>query len=57
MGGISGGHYVAYALNDQEGKWYEFDDSWATAVSEETVKNKEVCKTQVLLRTRTCMLT
>lgn len=41
IGGISGGHYIAYALNDEDGKWYEFDDSWATAVSEDTVRNKE----------------
>jgi ubiquitin C-terminal hydrolase len=47
IGGISGGHYIAYALNDEDGKWYEFDDSWATAVSEDTVRNKEVRRTSV----------
>lgn len=36
-----GGHYIAYARNEEDGKWYEYDDSWVTAVSEDIVKNKE----------------
>ncbi len=38
---IAGGHYVAYAKNHKTSKWYEFDDSVVTPVSEEYVKNSE----------------
>lgn len=27
MGGLGGGHYRAYAKNDDDGKWYHFDDA------------------------------
>lgn len=39
MGGMSGGHYVCYAKNRLNGKWYEFDDTRVTAVSVDDVKN------------------
>lgn len=32
MGGLGGGHYTAYAKNYGDGKWYEFNDSWAGSV-------------------------
>ena len=28
-GGLSGGHYTAYGLNDPLGRWYHFDDRYA----------------------------
>ncbi len=32
---------MAYALNEEDKNWYEFDDSWVSQVSEESVKSKE----------------
>jgi ubiquitin C-terminal hydrolase len=34
-GGLSAGHYTAYAINDVNGKWYNFDDSYTSEVREE----------------------
>ena len=36
-----GGHYVAYAKNNQLNTWYEFNDSHVTSVSTDTVQNSE----------------
>jgi len=41
IGGISGGHYITYALNTYNQTWYKFGDSWVSSVSEGTVKGKE----------------
>jgi ubiquitin carboxyl-terminal hydrolase 4/11/15 len=27
MGGMGGGHYMAYAKNYKDGNWYEFNDN------------------------------
>ncbi|XP_068635943.1 ubiquitin carboxyl-terminal hydrolase 9-like [Aristolochia californica] len=37
-GGLGGGHYTAYAKLLKENKWYHFDDSYVSAVSEDSVK-------------------
>jgi len=41
FGGLGGGHYTAYAKNSEDGIWYNFDDSSASAVTnpEKTVKS------------------
>jgi len=36
-GGMGGGHYVAYAQNYFNKKWYTFDDSWCSEMREEDV--------------------
>lgn len=41
FGGAGGGHYVAYAKNNQLNTWYEFNDSHVTSVSTDTVQNSE----------------
>lgn len=33
MGGVGGGHYTAYALNQDSGKWFEFNDRRVSEVS------------------------
>ena len=38
MGGLGGGHYTAYAKNAIDGKWYDFDDSRVTEISEDSVR-------------------
>lgn len=40
-GGLGGGHYVAYAKNCLNGKWYEFDDRVVSDVSEDYVLSME----------------
>lgn len=35
------GHYIAYCVNQVDGIWYEFDDSFVKAVSEEEVAGVE----------------
>jgi len=40
-GSLSGGHYVAYAKNHKNDKWYEFDDKTVTEVTEDIVKGVE----------------
>jgi ubiquitin carboxyl-terminal hydrolase 4/11/15 len=30
IGGLGGGHYRAYSVNHQNGKWYHFDDGYVT---------------------------
>ncbi|CAD5234489.1 unnamed protein product [Bursaphelenchus xylophilus] len=35
------GHYVAYCLNDVDGNWYEYDDSFVRQISEDEVLNCE----------------
>jgi len=40
-GGFGGGHYVAYAKNDKNGKWYEFDDRIVSQVTEDFVEGVE----------------
>ena len=39
---ILGGHYTAYALNDVNKCWYEFDDQIVTQVPESQVQKAEV---------------
>ncbi|KAJ2718688.1 hypothetical protein GGI07_005642 [Coemansia sp. Benny D115] len=40
-GGLGGGHYTAYALNPDDGKWYDFDDSRVSPLaSAEDVKTR-----------------
>eukprot|EP00003_Mantamonas_plastica_P012261 TRINITY_DN221_c0_g1_i8.p1 TRINITY_DN221_c0_g1~~TRINITY_DN221_c0_g1_i8.p1 ORF type:complete len:536 (+),score=119.67 TRINITY_DN221_c0_g1_i8:1268-2875(+) len=34
-GGLSGGHYIAYARNYKTESWYEFDDSYVTKMDDE----------------------
>ena len=38
---ILGGHYTAYALNNIDQEWYEYDDSYVTKVDAATVMNAE----------------
>lgn len=40
-GGLGGGHYTAYGKNAINGKWYDFDDSRVSEVSESTVMTKQ----------------
>lgn len=35
------GHYVAYALNDIDDKWYEYDDSYVRPISEAELEHVE----------------
>jgi hypothetical protein len=35
MGGLGGGHYRAYALNQEDEQWYHFDDSHVSKASPE----------------------
>lgn len=37
-GNANGGHYYAYIKNFADGKWYEFNDTNVTAITEEQVK-------------------
>ncbi|KAJ0235547.1 Peptidase C19 [Hirschfeldia incana] len=39
-GGLTGGHYTAYAKLMDENKWYVFDDSRVTAIDESKIKTK-----------------
>lgn len=36
-GSLEGGHYTAYALNELDGKWYEFDDAHVKRVNEKEI--------------------
>jgi hypothetical protein len=38
-GNANGGHYYAYIKNFADGKWYEFNDTNVTAITEEKVKS------------------
>ncbi len=38
IGGLSGGHYTAYAKNLENDRWYSFDDSHCELVPEHAVK-------------------
>ncbi|GAB5364690.1 hypothetical protein AAMO2058_000991400 [Amorphochlora amoebiformis] len=40
-GGLSGGHYVAYAKSHNTGKWFSFDDHIVTPVTAETVASQQ----------------
>eukprot|EP00929_Paragymnodinium_shiwhaense_P013945 TRINITY_DN121797_c0_g1_i1.p1 TRINITY_DN121797_c0_g1~~TRINITY_DN121797_c0_g1_i1.p1 ORF type:complete len:984 (+),score=216.28 TRINITY_DN121797_c0_g1_i1:101-2953(+) len=42
MGGLGGGHYVAYARNSENGKWYYYNDSSVTEVDAATVAEDQV---------------
>jgi len=42
MGGLGGGHYVAYARSSESGKWYYFNDSSVTQVDAATVADDQV---------------
>ena len=33
FGGLGGGHYTAFAMNTEDGKWYNFDDVGTTILS------------------------
>ena len=37
MGGLGGGHYIAYAINKNNGLWYNFDDSRVSQIDETQV--------------------
>ncbi|KAF9587086.1 hypothetical protein IFM89_039694 [Coptis chinensis] len=37
-GGLGGGHYSAYAKLIEENRWYHFDDSYVSPISEEEIK-------------------
>eukprot|EP00002_Diphylleia_rotans_P024012 TRINITY_DN4731_c3_g1_i1.p1 TRINITY_DN4731_c3_g1~~TRINITY_DN4731_c3_g1_i1.p1 ORF type:complete len:903 (-),score=181.67 TRINITY_DN4731_c3_g1_i1:298-2895(-) len=37
MGGLGGGHYTAYGLNSESQKWYSFNDSSTSLVSESQI--------------------
>jgi len=39
-GGMGGGHYTAYGCNKDDGRWYHFDDSSVTPISENGVVTK-----------------
>ncbi|XP_076860909.1 ubiquitin carboxyl-terminal hydrolase 15 isoform X2 [Brachyhypopomus gauderio] len=39
-GGMGGGHYTAYTKNKDDGKWYNFDDSIVSPVSEDQIVSK-----------------
>merc|ERR1712228_10535 len=39
-GGMGGGHYTAYGSNKDDGRWYHFDDSSVTPISENAVVTK-----------------
>jgi len=41
FGNVGGGHYIAYAKNCINNKWYEFNDSMVSEVSEYNVANAE----------------
>eukprot|EP00795_Rhopilema_esculentum_P010621 gene10621-19361_t len=41
FGNVGGGHYIAYAKNCINGKWYEFNDSLISEVSEYVVESTE----------------
>lgn len=36
-GSLEGGHYTAYALNELDGKWYEFDDAHVRRINEKDI--------------------
>jgi len=36
-GSMGGGHYTAYGMNKDTKKWYKFDDSWTSEVTEREV--------------------
>lgn len=42
MGGLGGGHYVAYARSSENGKWYYFNDQSVSASSPEQVAEDTV---------------
>jgi len=39
-GVMGGGHYTAYGKNKDDGRWYHFDDSSVTSISESGVVTK-----------------
>ncbi|XP_039531095.1 ubiquitin carboxyl-terminal hydrolase 15-like isoform X4 [Pimephales promelas] len=39
-GGMGGGHYTAYGENKDDQKWYNFDDSSVSAISEDQIVSK-----------------
>jgi len=39
-GGMGGGHYTAYCINKDDGRWYHFDDSSVTPISESNIVTK-----------------
>jgi len=42
LGGMGGGHYIAFCRSSLDGDWYEFDDSWAKKVSAQDVEEDRV---------------
>ncbi|KAL3628125.1 hypothetical protein CASFOL_027171 [Castilleja foliolosa] len=38
-GGMGGGHYTAFAKHNRVDRWYEFDDSHVSSVTEEQIKS------------------
>lgn len=51
MGGLGGGHYVAYARSSENGKWYDFNDSRVGEVPASQVLNEQ-CGAYVLFYIR-----
>jgi len=41
MGGLGGGHYVAFSRSSENGKWYDYNDSRVTEVSASQVLKEE----------------
>ena len=39
-GDLGGGHYTAFARNEKEGQWYEFDDHRVSPIAPSAVKTK-----------------
>lgn len=42
MGGLGGGHYVAYGRSSENGKWYYYNDSSVNEATPEEVANDQV---------------
>ena len=38
FGGLGGGHYTAYAKNELDGKWHNYDDSRVSPANESDIK-------------------
>jgi len=36
-GGLGGGHYTAYVLHEESGRWYDCNDAWVSEASESSV--------------------
>ncbi|KAK4705241.1 hypothetical protein P7C70_g972, partial [Phenoliferia sp. Uapishka_3] len=52
-GGLGGGHYTAYAKNPETDKWYDFDDSRVSPISDPASKIKTSAAYLLFYRRRT----